>query len=246
MSRNIDQYAKDYLEHDFERTLVAYRRKKVLEILSSFKPLHILEVGCGLDPLFNYYRDFDSYVVVEPSALFCEQIEGSEGIADNIEIVNDFLENSLDRLIEKQFDCILVCCLLHEVPDIDVFLASIRSLCSSNTFLHISVPNSRAFHLLWAYESGLIPQLGQLTSTATKLQQNTIFDIFSLIKVVEQAGFEIIDQGSYFIKPFNHAKMTDCMNVGILNPLLLDGLYKMIHYMPDLGCEVFVNMRYRS
>ncbi|EHT8405649.1 TPA: hypothetical protein RJ335_000877, partial [Campylobacter jejuni] len=57
MKRDIKQYTKNYTskEHDFEEIMVYYRRKKVLEILNKYNPRNILEIGCGMDSIFNYY-----------------------------------------------------------------------------------------------------------------------------------------------------------------------------------------------
>ncbi|HEC1775621.1 TPA: hypothetical protein R1726_001570, partial [Campylobacter lari] len=60
MKRNIEQYTQSYInkEHSFEEIMVYYRRKKVLEILNKYNPKNILEIGCGLDSIFNYYKNF--------------------------------------------------------------------------------------------------------------------------------------------------------------------------------------------
>ncbi|HIC9381853.1 TPA: hypothetical protein ACW5FN_001701, partial [Campylobacter jejuni] len=57
--------------------------------------------------------------------------------------------------------------------------------CIKETIIHINVPNSNSFHLLWAYESGLINKLGNLTNTAIKFQQNTTFDLNKLTQFVK-------------------------------------------------------------
>ena len=113
----------------------------------------------------------------------------------------------------------------------------------SNTILHINVPNCKSFHLLWAYESGLIKQIGGLTDRAKQLQQNSTFDLESLERLANDFDLKILDKGSYFIKPFNHSKMEQCIKYNLIDQKLLDGLDAMIKYMPQLGCEIFVNCR---
>lgn len=243
MSRNIEDYTNKYLAHDFEETQVIYRRKKVLEIVDQYKPKNILEIGCGMDSIFNHYKNYNNFVIVEPSEVFCNEVKKSPNYNSKIEIVQDFLENKIENLKNNDFDFIILSGLLHEVTAPNALLEAVFKICKKNTIVHINVPNYRAFHMLWAYESGLIPELGNLSENAKLLQQNTTFDMEKLKEMAIANGFDVIEQGSYFIKPFNHSKMKLCLKNGIINEKLLDGLYKMTKYMPELGSEIFVNVR---
>lgn len=242
-NRDIAQYTKDYLNHDFENTMVEYRRKKVLEILNKYRPQNILEVGCGIQSIFDFYSNYQTFTVVEPSKEFCEMVKKSKRYNQNISIVCDFLENKIEQLKHNKYDFIIVSCLLHEVMAPQKLLESVKLLCTEETIVHINVPNAKSFHLLWAYKSGLIDTLGNLTETAKKLQQNTTFDLDKLISIANQVNLDVIDKGSYFIKPFNHSKMQKCMALGIIDEQLLNGLYKLTNYIPDMGAEIFINCR---
>ena len=59
-ARNIEQYARDYThaDNDFESVMVHFRRQKVLEILRYYKPKSILEIGCGMHSIFDFYFDY--------------------------------------------------------------------------------------------------------------------------------------------------------------------------------------------
>lgn len=242
-TRDIDQYTKDYLNHDFEDTMVYYRRKKVLEILNQYKPKNILEVGCGIQSIFDFYTEYENFTVIEPSVQFCEMIEKSDKYNSNICIINDFLENAVDKLKQNQYDFILVSSLLHEVTEPNKLLESVKALCNKETIVHINVPNAKSFHLLWAYKSGLIERIGELTDVAKHFQQHTTFSIDSLSKMVTNLNYSIIDKGSYFIKPFNHPKMQQLLNENIIDTNLLVGLYGLTEYFPNNGAEIFVNCK---
>ncbi|EJJ7321077.1 hypothetical protein NJK87_001704, partial [Campylobacter jejuni] len=73
--------------------MVYYRRKKVLEILNKYNPRNILEIGCGMDSIFNYYKNFNKATIIEPSDAFYNKAISDFKEKDNIEIFNDFLEN---------------------------------------------------------------------------------------------------------------------------------------------------------
>ena len=56
--RNIINYQEKYLGEPFEAVQVCYRRKKVIELLEKYKHNNILEIGCGLEPLYKYFGGF--------------------------------------------------------------------------------------------------------------------------------------------------------------------------------------------
>ena len=58
-----------------------------------------------------------------------------------------------------------------------------------------------------------------------------------------QAGFEPIDQGSYFVKPFTHAQMSQLQGIGLMSERMLDGLWGLEKHLPGLGSEIYVNLR---
>ena len=242
-SRDINKYTKDYLNHDFEDTMIYYRRKKILEILNKYNPEKILEVGCGTQSVFDFYNNYETFVVVEPSKQFCEMIKKSKNYNSKVTIINDFLENKAESLKNEKFDFIILSGLLHEVTEPIKMLKCIKQLCNNNTLVHINVPNAHSMHLLWAYKSGLIEKIGNLTEVAKHFQQHTTFTLESLVKMVDSVNFSIIEKGSYFIKPFNHSKMQERVTLGIINKQLLDGLYKLTDYIPDMGAEIFINCR---
>ena len=97
--------------------------------------------------------------------------------------------------------------------------------------------------MLLAYESQLINKIGDLSDRALLLQQHTTFDINSLTTLVTDFGFELLDKGSYYIKPFNHEKMEKMLELGLIDQNILDGFSKMIKYMPELGAEIYINVK---
>lgn len=242
-TRDINQYTKDYIEHDFENIMVEYRRKKVLEILNKYQPKNILEVGCGIQSIFDFYNNYETFTVVEPSEKFCKMIKKSKNYNQKITVINDFLENKTEELKNEKFDFIILSSLLHEVIDPIKMLKCIKQLCNNNTLIHINVPNAHSMHLLWAYKAGLIEKIGNLTEVAKHFQQHTTFTLESLAQMVNSVDFSILEKGSYFIKPFNHSKMQKLLDEKIINPELLNGLYDLIEYFPNNGAEIYVNCK---
>lgn len=241
--RDIDAYQRAYAASDFEPVQARMRRRMLLELLGRWQPRRVLEIGCGNDALFTDYAHFDRFCVVEPGAAFAEQARARAGIDPRVRVVQSFMEDAVEQLAGESFDCIVLSGLLHEVPDAASLLAAVRALCSADTQVHVNVPNAHSLHRLLALEMGLISDLHQLSDNQRDLQQPRTFDSHSLSALCADNGFKVIEQGSYFIKPYTHRQMAQLQDIGLLDERMLDGLYGLARRLPDMGSEIFVNLR---
>ena len=241
--RNIIEYEKTYLDHKFEKEMVTYRMKNISEALEKYKPKKILEIGCGMDSMFNHYTIFEEFTVVEPSEVFLEKARQDAGTNVKIKLIKGFFEDKVSELENLDVDFIIFSNLLHEVPEPLDFLSKIKEIISKNCIVYINVTNSESFHKLWAFESGLIESINEPSESFKQLQQTTIFNLVSLENLIQKAGFLVVEKGSYFFKPFNHAKMYDLMQDGTITQELMDGLYKMTKYFPEHGAEIFMTCK---
>ncbi len=67
-----EQYYKDYLNEDFEFKMVYYRKKHVIELMTKYHARKILEIGCGMDPIFLAYPQYEQMTIVEPATIMYE------------------------------------------------------------------------------------------------------------------------------------------------------------------------------
>ncbi len=245
MKRDIAKYEEEYNKPGFEAFQVHYRRKKVLDVVSHYPHKRILEIGCGSEPLFKYLADeFEHYVVVEPGKIF---FDGARELAkgnDKIECINDYFSYS-ENLKNQKFDLIICSSLLHELANPRAMIDDIKAISNKNTVIHINVPNAFSFHRLLAKEMGMIQDVHELSDRSVVLQQNKTYDLESLRELVTDAGFVIVDSGSYFLKPFTHVQMNEMIESKIIDEEVLDGLYNMCEVLPELGSEIFVDVRVR-
>jgi len=255
MSDNIDihDYSKKYLDEygkpfSFEPVLTDVRRRQVLKSLTKYRHEHILEVGCGLHPLFPHCTRFKSYTIVEPSHEFIEHVAGLAAGKRNIRIVEGFMEQACEELLtgDQAFDFIIVNGVLHEVPQPERLLQSVRRVCGEDTVVYVSVPNVYSFHRLLAYEMGYIASIFDKSEMEAKFQRHTRFDKKLLFEMVERNGFGILSHGTYFIKPFSNEQMEAMVDKNIVGRDIVAGLEAMTKYMPDLGCEMFVDVKVKD
>lgn len=248
MMRDITDYEKKYMEDPFEETISDIRRRCVLGQIGDTNQKSILEVGCGMHPLFLDIENYQTMVIVEPGSDFCKNAEKTDAFqkaGSRIRILQGFLEERTEDILHLNinFDTIIVSSLLHEVEDPKKLLSSVRAVCADNTIVHINVPNARSLHRLIAYESGMISSLYEKSALQKSLQQHSTYDMELLINDVKEAGFDVISQGSYFIKPFTHSQMQRMLDENIISGQVLDGLEKLTRYLPEYGADIYVNVK---
>lgn len=133
---------------------------------------------------------------------------------------------------------------MHEVSDAECLLAAIHEVADQNTIIHINVPNAMSMHRLIAKEMGLIDNIYQKSDQQKRLQQEgVVFVLQTLKELVVKNDFSVMDEGSYFIKPFTHYQMSEMLDKKIINRDVITGLKKIIKYFPEYGSEIFVNLR---
>ena len=241
--RDLNNYQKSYAALPFEDTQARYRKRKILETVSSYRPQSILEIGCGLDPFFNHYASFDSFTVVEPCEQFFEDArEQAKGNA-KVSVVRGTLQENISLLSATKYDMILMSSLLHEIPDSASLLSATANLCHAETIVHLNVPNAKSFHRVLALEMGLIPTLYEKSQVQQQMQQSHTFDLASLAKLSTECGFKVIEQGSFFVKPFTHAQMASLQASGLVTDVMLDGLYQLSKHFPEHGSEIYMNIQ---
>ncbi len=235
-----ENFIKDYENRDFERTMAVYRKKKVLELLNNYTTDYVLEIGCGMEPLFLVYTRYKKMCVVEAGRKLADHADKLRAGRNNIEIVHGYVEDQVSYLKRQNYDFILIEGILHEAVNPEVIMDAVYDLSGDSTKILVSTPNPQSFHLTLAYESGIVPRLGMLTERARRFQRNRVFTMEDLKQFVQEHGFKILKEGSYFIKPFSHEQMRQMLDLAIIDEKTLEGLYRMVRFMPHLGAENYV------
>jgi SAM-dependent methyltransferase len=238
------QYARQYSDGEFEPVIARIRRARVLAAMRAYPHGRVLEVGCGFEPLFPDLDDCGEYWTVEPGEEAVRAARAHPAASDRVHVVEGFLENAHGQL-PAGFDFIVVSSLLHEVADPAGLCAAVRALCSPATIVHFNVPNVRSFHRLLALEMGLIADLFEESETEKRFQRRTRFDLGSLTAFMRDSGFDVVASGTYFVKPFTHAQMEQMLRQGIIDMRVVAALDGMTRHLPELGCEMFVDVRLR-
>ncbi len=244
--RDIQDYEAKYQEEPCEKYQVKYRREKILDLMLSCKHDTVLEIGCGMEPLFEYVSDYKQMVIVEPGDMFILNAERkARESGSNVVCIQGFFEEKLDQIKDacEDYDFIVLSSLLHEVEEPQKLLKAIYQICSEATIVHVNVPNANSLHRLLAKEMGLIQDVHELSNLQKTMQRNSVFDLNSLCDIVNKCGFQVMQKGTYFPKLLSAGQMEKMLQQGIVREDIFEGLNKMIKYVPEFGSEIFVQVK---
>lgn len=240
-SKSVDfgHYEKHYLDLPFEDKLRMYRIRRLIEVLNRYPHGKILEIGPGAWPMFQYFRDFDEMIIVEPEEQFFTLVKTGAEKHKNVHVLNNQVENSVDLLKKHTFDYIILGGFLHEIGNVSEVLSATRHLCSNRTRVYSYVPNANSFHRLLAVKMGIADSIFQKSSHDELFEREKIFDCKSFNKLFIENKFKVVESGSYFIKPFTHSQMDEILVKGIIDESALEGFDRMIEILPGMGAEIW-------
>lgn len=182
---------------------------------------------------------------MEPSEYFFDNAVKLSKSNHRIKCICDYFgknKASIEKLGD-QFDFIICSSLLHEIEDAEQMVKDIVNCCNDKTIVHINVPNAYSMHRLLAQESGIITNIHDFSKRNSQFQQSRVFDLGMLREMVMQNGLDVIEEGSYFVKPFSHNQMYTMLKTGIIDEKILDGFYHISTWFPEYGSEIFVNCK---
>jgi 2-polyprenyl-3-methyl-5-hydroxy-6-metoxy-1,4-benzoquinol methylase len=239
-NRDLLDYSKKYTEKSFEIFQVLFRKKHLITQLNYYKTDDLLEIGCGMETIAIDFKNYKSLHVVEPTELFYQKLLKDINGENNIHAYKCLIERFN---YNSTFDFIIASSLLHEIEDLTVFFQKIKSLSNPKTIIYCNVPNKNSLHRLLALKMGIIERTDEFSESNIKHQTKRIFDLSELEILASNNGFQVLDSGSYFIKPFTHSQMQEMINTNILNMNILNGLYELSDIIPDLGSEIFITFK---
>ena len=235
-----ESYEERYRSRPFENELVRYRKEMIVEQIAKYQPKSLLEIGCGLEPLFLNYQDYTSYQLVEADPAFAANARSLAKDDGRIKISEGYFEEVAETLRPQTYDFIVCSSLLHVVPDPKLLLGAIKKVMSNGSIVHFNVPNANSFHRLLAVEMGLIESPTEFSELNRRFDHHNVFTTDTFQKIVEEAGLSIVAKGGNYIKPFTHQQMQAMLDQNIIDQRVLDGLEKMTKYFPEYASEIYI------
>lgn len=132
------------------------------------------------------------------------------------------------------YDAIFATNILEHVADPSETLACVRSWCTPDTRVVVTVPNAGSIHRRLAVLMGLQPKLETLSPRDHLVGHMRVYDFEQLAREVSDAGFEIIDQKGFLLKVLPNSMMKG------MSKELVEAFYGIadqldIRYLADMG-----------
>ncbi|MDR0221841.1 MAG: class I SAM-dependent methyltransferase [Lachnospiraceae bacterium] len=241
--KDTKEYADNYAKLPFEDKMVEIRRQEVIASILKYPHQKILEIGCGASPLFMHFDDYQEMHVVEPVDAFYDNACYLAANKKYVLLYHDYTDRFVAELRGANLDFVVLSSVLPDVKEPLALLETLGEICTPDTILHINVPNAYSVHRILAKEMGLITDVFEFSQANKDMQQYVVYSMDSLKECLAQSCFSVIEEGSYFIKPFTHQQMALGLAHGIITDEMLAGLSRLEPHMPGLGAEIFVNCR---
>ena len=248
--RNFEDYAQAYSsDYEFERVMVRYQRRLVLERLRAWRPKTVVEVGCGSELLYGYYlaheEPVERWIIVEPASAFAEAAR--KAAFPNASVLPMLIEDAaadIKSLLNLPPDLIVCSGVLHEAPDPDALVASMVKLMGPSSRLHVDVSNAHSMHRRLAVAMGLIAKPDELSTRNKLLQHHCVFTMDTLTALLERFQLVAFDKGGFLIKPFTHAQMEQlCAAFGASSDAILDGLDALGRIHWEWASEIYIDAK---
>jgi 2-polyprenyl-3-methyl-5-hydroxy-6-metoxy-1,4-benzoquinol methylase len=124
------------------------------------------------------------------------------------------------------FDHVLVCNLIHEVPDPVDLLVRAAALLHPGGLVHLSLQNPDSIHRLVAVEMGLIADVAEVSDRGDRFGTRGLCDADALAALAQEAGLREVLREGVMLKPLPNAMMAD------LPADVLDGFEAAARYLP--------------
>ncbi|HET6691431.1 MAG TPA: methyltransferase domain-containing protein [Miltoncostaeaceae bacterium] len=124
------------------------------------------------------------------------------------------------------FDHVLLCNLIHEVPDPGDLLARAAALLGPGGLVHLSLQNPDSIHRLVAVDMGLIGDVREVSDRGDRFGTLGLWGIDDLARLAGDAGLAVVAWEGVMLKPLPNALMAG------LPPEVLDGFERAARHLP--------------
>ncbi len=178
------------------------RKRNIIEIVGKIKNKTILDVGCGIGYLGEYYKNNGNYVV----GLDASNVATAEAKKrlDEVYLIDLEADNWPTELLEKKFDIIISAEVIEHLLMPEDLLKKLKKLLKTDGELVITTPN----FLVWSNRIKML--FGKFTYQAGGFwcrDHIHFFTLPELKKMLIDGGWEIVAENH-----LNHPKIPNWLN----------------------------------
>lgn len=140
-------------------------------------------------------------------------------------------EPGWDERVGRDFAHVLLCNLIHELPDPLDVLSRAGALLGAGGVVHLSLQNPLSIHRLVAVEMGLIDDPRRISGRGQQYATRRVWDADELIELAWDAGLRLVAREGVMLKPLPNDMMAG------LPPEVLDGFERAARHLPE-NCAI--------
>jgi 2-polyprenyl-3-methyl-5-hydroxy-6-metoxy-1,4-benzoquinol methylase len=211
MSEDLNAYKAAYTEQfpyhwDEELLLKAYA-KKIVEHLGQRGKIRVLSLGIGGQTVSRTIReeiDVAEYHILEGAEEIIARYREETSPPKNVVIHHTYFETAQ---FAEPFDAIEMGFVLEHVDDPGSILRKFRAFLKPGGLLFAAVPNARSLHRLLGRSAGFMEDLYALSQYDLELGHKRYFDAQSIVKLVEDSGYSVLERRGLVIKPLTTSQL---------------------------------------
>ena len=247
VDRDLTKYFDDYLNLPFERVQESFRKRIIIEHLEDNTMLKksILEVGCGLDSIFNHLNATAECMIVEPIEQLLFSNNNSK-LKSNIKKIPGRLEE-VSHKINSKFHVIILSSLIHEIENPALLLNHCKDVLDKEGRILIVTNNQNSIHRILGVSMGELEKLDSRTSTENQMQQiSGAFTVKQLDVIVKSIGMKINKIETFFPKILPHKMMQSALDSNIIDMKFLNQMSNLINFLPKFGSEIILDISHEK
>lgn len=172
---------------------------------------------------------FPDLTVVDGSSTFCRELTAR---FPDVSVVNALFE---EYEPPAPFDTVVLGHVLEHVIDPVGLLERIRGWVAPGGVLLATVPNAQSLHRQAAVLMGLLPAEDALNATDLHYGHRRVYDPAGLRADVTAAGFTVVTDGGYWLKPVSNAQIAEQWT-----PEMLAAFLALGERYPGTAAEIYV------
>jgi SAM-dependent methyltransferase len=186
----------------------------------------VLELGCATGLMTAHLADLGARVTgVDRSGAYLERARARAG--GRATFVRAGLgDPGWEDRVGDGFDHVLLCNLVHELPDPVGVLTRAGGLLGPAGLVHLSLQNPDSIHRLVAVEMGLIEDVREVSERGGRFGTLGLWGIDDLARLAREAGLGVVAWEGVMLKPLPNGMMAE------LPPEVLDGFERAARHLP--------------
>lgn len=186
----------------------------------------VLELGCATGLMTAHLAEAGARVTaVDRSGDYLARARARLG--DRAVLLEAVLDApGWEDLTGDGFDHVLLCNLVHELPDPVGLLRRVAALLSPSGLVHLSLQNPDSIHRLVAVEMGLIEDVREVSARGERFGTLGLWGVDELARLAREAGLGVVGWEGVMLKPLPNGMMAE------LPPEVLDGFERAARHLP--------------